>query len=125
MRLLLDTHVILWWLSADRRLGHKSRQFIDSEADVTVSTVSVWEISIKLALGKLDVEGDVFDRVERSRFPLLPVLFAHAVAVGRLPHHHRDPFDRMLVAQAQIEGLTIMTSDQRIQMYAVPVLSAS
>jgi PIN domain nuclease of toxin-antitoxin system len=125
LRLLLDTQCLLWWLSANSRLGPNSRHLIDSAVDVVLSTVSVWEISIKLRLGKLDVAGDVFDRIEKTGYRLLPVAFAHAVTAGALPPHHRDPFDRMLVAQAQLEGLTIMTSDRRIHAYDVAVVPAS
>lgn len=125
MRLLLDTQAILWWLLADSRLGPNSRKIIDSASEVVVSTVSAWEISIKRGLGKLPVPSDIFEQIESTGYRMMPVAFAHAVAVGDLPHHHRDPFDRMLVAQAQIEGLTIVTSDRWIQAYDVAVVSAS
>ncbi len=98
---------------------------IDSAADAVVSTVSVWEISIKRGLGKLPVPDDIFDRIEAADFRSLPVSFAHAATAGGLPPHHRDPFDRMLVAQAQVEGLTIVTSDRWIPAYDVAVVGAS
>ena len=86
------------------------------------SAASIWEIAIKRALGKLDVPGDLLDTMEQRGFIELPVLSSHAILVGALPTHHGDPFDRMIVAQAQSEGLTIVTRDARIAAYDVPVL---
>lgn len=125
MRLLLDTSVLLWWFLADRHLGRDSRRIIDSAPDPVISPVSVWEISIKRGVGKLSVPEDIFDRINTAGFRSLPVGFGHAVAAGALPPHHRDPFDRMLVAQAQTEGLTILTSDRRMHNYDVAAVSVS
>ena len=127
MRLLLDTHVLLWWIDDDPRLSSRSRALI-SAADntVAVSVATVWEIAIKAGLGQLeappDLRGYLQAQLARNRFELLPVLFEHAVAVRDLPPHHRDPFNRLLVAQSRVEGLALITRDARLGAYAVEVL---
>lgn len=122
MSLLLDTHALLWWL-ADIELRSDARQAIaDPDNLVVVSAVSVWEISIKRSLGKLDAPHDVVAAIDASGFEPLPVTGAHAERAGSLPQHHRDPFDRMLVAQAQHEGLSIVTRDEAFGDYEVPLL---
>lgn len=122
MRLLLDTHVFLWWSEDDPRLKDEVRRAI-LEADlVVVSAASAWETAIKTALGKLRIRIPFEDAVEINRFAKLPVEFRHAAAVTALPPHHGDPFDRMLVAQALTEGLTLVTHDRRLAPYGVPVL---
>lgn len=98
-------------------------EWVDERAEaVYASAASIWEIEIKNALGRLEVPGDFIGLVERSRFEPLPVGFDHAVEAGRLPLHHRDPFDRMLVAQARVEGLTLATADEQLQRYDVQTL---
>lgn len=124
MRLLLDTHVLLWWLSAGRLSPKASAAISSAASDVCVSTASVWEMSIKAALGKLGVPDDLGAQLAHHQFEVLPVALSHAVAVRTLPAHHADPFDRMLVAQAQIEDLTIVTRDADIRRYGVAVLRA-
>ncbi len=125
MRLLLDTHVLLWWLANDPCLGAEARAAIaDPDAEVMVSAASAWEIAIKKALGRLDAPDDLETQLTRHRFAPLPVAVRHALLAGALPRHHDDPFDRMLVAQAQIEGLTIVTRDERLEPYAVARLTA-
>ena len=112
-------------LAGDRALGREARAEIeDPEALVAVSAVSAWEIEIKRAIGKLDAPRDLPRRVAEARFEPLSVTLEHGVAAGKLPLHHRDPFDRMLVAQAQLEGLTIVTSDPRFEPYAVATMAA-
>ncbi len=124
MRLLLDTHVLLWWLSA-QRLRPKARAAIAAaDSDVCVSAATVWEMSIKAALGKLAAPDDLSDQIVHHGFDILPIGLAHALAVRSLPPHHADPFDRMLVAQAQIEDLTLVTRDANISRYDVRVLQA-
>ncbi|MDQ6773176.1 MAG: type II toxin-antitoxin system VapC family toxin [Candidatus Dormibacteraeota bacterium] len=124
MRLLLDTHVLLWWLADDPSLDVEARRAIASgDAEVSVSAASAWEIAIKKALGKLQAPDDLAAQLEHHRFLGLPITIAHALAAGRLPPHHADPFDRMLVAQAIAEGLTIVTRDARIAAYGVTVLA--
>ena len=120
MNLLLDTHVLLWWLDDPTRLSEASRTAIrDGKNTVYVSAAAVWEIVIKKALGKLDAPDDLDEVLRTCRFTPLPVTIAHALAVRSLPTHHRDPFDRMLVAQAICEGLTVVTRDPQILLYPV------
>ena len=122
MRLLLDTHALLWWL-ADRGLTDHARDVIADPGNlVMVSAASAWEISIKQALGKVSAPDDLEQQVEESGFTPLPISIAHGLAAGRLPRHHDDPFDRMLIAQAVGESLTIVTHDKRFSSYNVAVL---
>lgn len=119
---LLDTHVFLWWRANDRRLQRSARSAI-AEADlVFVSAASAWEAAIKAALGRLHLPDTIEAGVEESGFEKLPIAFSHAEAASALPPHHLDPFDRMLVAQARIEGLTLITHDRRFEPYEVPIL---
>ena len=120
--LLLDTHVLLWWLSNDIRLSEPIRARIAEEPLVFVSAASVWEASIKAALGRLHLPGSLTDAVRKCEFSSLPVTLEHAEESGRLPLHHRDPFDRMLVAQARQEDLTLVSHDQKIRLYDVGLL---
>lgn len=125
MRLLLDTSTLLWWLDDNARLGPASRSAIaDADTEVFVSAASAWEISVKRASGKLDAPFDVADALARNHFLPLAIEVEHALAAGDLPRHHRDPFDRMLVAQAHIEQLTLVTSDAALQPYGVTLLDA-
>lgn len=125
-RILLDTHVWLWWFAGDRRLGRHCLAVIKQADEVHVSAASAWEIAIKLALGKLIVRGelDLAGEIERDGFLPLPITIAHADAVRGLPALHRDPFDRMLVAQARADELTIITADDVMSRYGVAVLDA-
>ena len=123
-RLLLDTHALLWVLEDAATLDESARSaIVDPRNDVFVSSVSVWEISIKRSLGKLKAPEDLLSTIEASGLRELPVTFVHADHAGGLPPHHRDPFDRMLVAQAQVEGLTIVTHDSVIAKYGVRTLA--
>jgi len=125
VRLLLDTSVLLWWGHGDARLGRDASTVIADGANlVVVSAATIWEIEIKRAAGKLSTAGDIARRVVEHGLEALPITFQHAERAGRLPRLHADPFDRMLVAQAQLEGLSIVTSDSRIAQYGVPVLPA-
>jgi PIN domain nuclease of toxin-antitoxin system len=124
LRLLLDTHALLWWL-ADTELEPSTSQAVaDPRNDVYVSAASVWEISIKRALGKLSAPDNLEETVAGNGFQPLPISLAHATKAGELPLHHQDPFDRMLIAQAQLEGLTTVTRDPRFQSYGIPLLTA-
>lgn len=123
MRLLLDTHVILWWLADDPGLADDIKCAIDSEPDVFVSAASIWELAIKQSLGKLG-PADLPERVAAAELTELPMKSQHAMVAGRLPPIHRDPFDRMLVAQARCEGLTLVTRDATVQKYDVSLLHA-
>jgi PIN domain nuclease of toxin-antitoxin system len=123
--LLLDTHVLLWALADASKLAPRARTaIVDGRNRVLVSAVSAWEITIEKALGKLRAPDDLAEQVRLRRFTPLDITINHALAVGGLPHHHADPFDRLLVAQARTEKLTVVTSDERIQRYDVPVLVA-
>ena len=125
MRLLLDTHVLLWALESPSSLRAEARAAIEHPRNpVLVSTASTWEMGIKIALGKLRVPKDLVAQLREKRFTPLPVTVEHGLQVGELPLHHRDPFDRILVAQAQLEGLTIVTRDPRIARYDVQTIAA-
>ena len=125
MRLLLDTHALLWSLGDPDRLDAEARGAIqDAQNDVLVSAASVWEMAIKSALGKLSTPDDLLAQLRLNRFDALDVTLHHAQAVEHLPMLHRDPFDRMLVAQARSDGLRLVTRDPLVQQYDVPWMSA-
>ena len=127
MRILLDTHVFLWWIADDHRLSSKAREIIGAASnDLFLSAASGWEMAIKAGLGKLDlpdaVEEFVAKHLKVNTVSALPIQMNHAVRVGDLPRHHRDPFDRLLVAQAIAEDLPIMTADPLIAQYPITVI---
>ena len=124
MRLLLDTNALLWWLADEGLTAHARDVIADPENLVVVSAVSAWEVSIKKALGKLAAPDDLAHQIQAGGFAPLPVTIAHGVAAGQLVRHHDDPFDRMLIAQALAEGLTIVTRDKRFNDYGVALLPA-
>lgn len=121
----MDTHVLLWALGAEQMLGSDVRRALtDPRNDVFVSAATVWEIANKSALGKLRVPDHLAGTIEAAGFSELPVTFVHAEQAGSLPKLHGDPFDRMLVAQAQVEGLTLVTADANILRYPVRTMAA-
>ncbi|HPO16006.1 MAG TPA: type II toxin-antitoxin system VapC family toxin [Candidatus Hydrogenedentes bacterium] len=125
MNLLLDTHALLWWLEDNPSLSREARAAIsDGNRAVFVSAVTAWEIVIKKRLGKLDAPDTLEEALAANAFQELPVTIAHALAAGALPAHHTDPFDRMLVAQATLENLTLVTRDENIQKYPVAIIAA-
>jgi PIN domain nuclease of toxin-antitoxin system len=125
MNLLLDTHAVIWVLAADPRLSARAREAIrDGANEVFVSAASAWEIAIKRALGKLHAPNDLVEALPLYRFRPLDIRLEHALEVEHLPAHHADPFDRMLIAQAKIEGLTVVTRDRRIALYGVKTIGA-
>jgi PIN domain nuclease of toxin-antitoxin system len=130
VRLLLDTHALLWWLARDRRLGHDARAQMVASGSVTwVSAASIWEAAIRFALRRLPLEQPPVDvlsetAIAAAGFRTLAITGAHALSAGSLPRHHNDPFDRMLIAQARAENLTIVTSDPAFDDYDVRVLDA-
>lgn len=124
MRLLLDTHALLWWLADDGLTDQARDAIADPDNLVMVSAASAWEISIKKALGKLAVPDDLERQVDESGFVPLLISIAHGIAAGQLPRHHDDPFDRMLIAQAYAQGLTIVTRDKRFADYNVAMMPA-
>lgn len=124
MNLLLDTHVLLWWLDNHTALSEKARTAIaDGNNLVFLSAVIIWEIRIKQALGKLEIPSNFRKVLDQQPFEMLAITVEHAHAVTDLPAHHRDPFDRMLVAQARIEGFTIVTHDAIMARYQIPVIN--
>ncbi len=123
MKLLLDTHVLIWW-DEGRRLSAQARRAIAEAEEVFVSAASAWEVAIKVGLGRLRPTRTVEDAAGESGFVELPVTFQHASRVGSLPLHHRDPFDRLLAAQAEVEGLTLVTRDPAFEPYEIDLLRA-
>ncbi|HEY8527089.1 MAG TPA: type II toxin-antitoxin system VapC family toxin [Acidimicrobiales bacterium] len=122
--LLLDTHVVLWWLADDPTLSADLKTTIDQEVDVFVSAATVWEVAIKQSLGKLKAPDDLAEQIRDGEFRNLPITSEHVIAASRLPAIHRDPFDRVLVAQAQADGLTLVTRDRVLPRYGLAVLTA-
>jgi len=123
MNLILDTHVLLWWLDDNPSLPVKGRRAIaNSQNLIVLSAVVIWEIRIKQALGKLSIAPTFYDVVKNEGFEMLSITSDHAYAVGDLPMHHHDPFDRMIIAQAKLEGLTVVTHDAVFKKYGIPVL---
>lgn len=124
MRLLLDTNVVLWWFAGNPRLSSEARNAIaDDHNDVYISAVSGFEISTKKSLGKLEAPDDIHDLITSGAFGLLAVGVGHGFTAGELPWHHRDPFDRLLLAQAGYEGLTLVTGDPTLAKYDVPLIT--
>ena len=125
MRALIDSATLIWWFADDPQLGPEASRIIENPGtEAFVSVASVWEISLKRGIGKLRVEGEVAEWMEAGLMYDLPIRVDHAVRAGALPMHHRDPFDRMLVAQAQVEGLVLLTPDAALRTYDVPVIDA-
>jgi len=123
VKILLDTPILLWWLADDQRLPAQAAATIeDPDTEVVVSAASAWEISIKQAVGRLEAPDDLLDAMAANDFGTLAITAAHALAAGCLPPHHADPFDRMLIAQAQMEGFTLVSVDGRFSDYDVELL---
>jgi PIN domain nuclease of toxin-antitoxin system len=127
MKLLLDTHTFLWWNTEDPQLSSRARELIaDGQNEIFLSAVSAWEISIKAAKGKLVLPEPpaqyISNRMSLYQFQSLPVQISHAVWVYELPHHHEDPFDRLLVAQSQMESMPLISVDSEIRKYEVEVV---
>jgi PIN domain nuclease of toxin-antitoxin system len=125
MRLLLDTHVVLWQLSGSRPLGEHALGAIERASELSISVVSFAEMGIKVAVGKLRVPDGIYEAVLGSGLQIVGLAPRHGLAVAGLPVHHRDPFDRLLIAQAIQEGLTLVTADLRFRQYEVPVIDAA
>jgi PIN domain nuclease of toxin-antitoxin system len=124
VNLLLDTHAVIWFLEGSAELRSETRAAIESAERVYVSSATIWEMAIKVARGRLEAPSDFPDRLLDLGMLQLALEWEHARVAGGLPMHHRDPFDRMLVAQAMVERLTIVTRDEEIARYPVPVLAA-
>ena len=124
MNLLLDTHVLLWWLDDSPSLLKSERRAIANPQNLIVlSAVVIWEIRIKQALGKLSITPNFYEVIKDEGFEMLPITPEHACAVGNLQMHHRDPFDRMIIAQAKLEGLMVVTHEAIFKKYDISVLS--
>ena len=125
MKYLLDTHALLWWLSNDTSLSDQAQVRIASPENlIFVSAVSAWEISIKKAIGKLEAPDNLEDAIINNRFEALPISIGDGIVAGKLPLHHKDPFDRMLIAQAINYNLIIITRDGQFERYGVKLLGA-
>ncbi len=122
MKLLLDTHILVWSLMDDPRLKGRYRRALEGAKEIHVSAVSIWEIGIKQALGKLQIDGDIIMIIRRTNCLPLVVTWDHGIAAGLLPRHHDDPFDRLLIAQARCEGLTLVSADRIVRRYDVPLI---
>ena len=122
MKLLLDTHVIIWWVRDDRRLGREARKAIARADVVWISAASGWELALKIAKGRLRVIESLRTTIVADQFTELPLTLRHAEDLERLPNHHADPHDRILIAQARVEGATIVTHDRAFEAYGVPVI---
>lgn len=119
MHLLLDTHIFIWWLKDDVNLSKQMRMLVNHADEIYISSASIWEAAIKIQLGKLKVDIDaLIASIEAEGFLELPITAKHAALVSQLPHHHRDPFDRMLIAQALSEPLRLVTADAKLKVYS-------
>ncbi|MGH9128068.1 MAG: type II toxin-antitoxin system VapC family toxin [Acidimicrobiales bacterium] len=121
-QLLLDTHALIWWLKGIELNEEAQATIGDPSTVVAISSASIWEACIKVAAGELEVDGDLGQAVEEQGFHELLIGFGHAATAAQLPMHHRDPFDRMLIAQAIDEGMEVVTRDERFRHYDVAVL---
>ncbi len=125
MRFLLDTHILLWWLEDNPKLPWNIREIIQNpESLIFVSAATMWEMSIKKSLGKLDIPDDLLEMLKDNEFQVLGVTADHGLKVGDLPYHHKDPFDRILIAQALCERLMVISRDDKFKLYDVPLLLA-
>lgn len=125
MKLLLDTHVLLWWLANNSTLSELAKISISNPDNlIFVSAASAWEIAIKKSIGKLEAPDDLTQQIERKDFLPLPIVIDHALGVGKLPWHHQDPFDRIMIAQAQAEGMQIVTRDRKFALYSARIIAA-
>ena len=126
MKYLLDTHIFLWWLQDHPSLSPEAKAtIIDPKVVICVSAASFWEIAIKKKLGKIKYSGNLTKELEKNSFQGLSISPVHALETGKLPDHHKDPFDRILIAQARIEKITLITSDQAMTHYKLPLLFLS
>ncbi len=124
MNFLLDTHILLWWLEESPRLSAFVSSAIRNPNNlIFVSAATVWEMSIKQSLGKLEMPSNLLEVLKINEFEVLPITAEHSLKVGALANHHKDPFDRMLIAQAISEGLTLISEDDKFQLYDVPLLA--
>src|SRR3972149_12130605 len=126
MKVLLDTHTFLWWITADNRLSSSAREFItNGDNELFLSAATGWEIAIKAQLGRIKLPKEphsfIAEQLRLNVIQSLPIHMSHALHIYSLPNHHRDPFDRLIIAQAQLENLPILTTDPQIAKYKVKV----
>src|SRR5690606_19455209 len=119
---LIDTHALIWALDGSERLSRRHGEILRSDAHVFVSMATLWEIASKKAIGKLDAPADIPGKIHLAGCQLLDISVHHIAALEALPFHHRDPLDRLLVAQAQVEGMTLMTADRELSAYGVKII---
>lgn len=119
---LIDTHIVLWDLADDKRISKAHDEILLGGAPKYISVASLWEIAIKSATGKLSMPGDLLETIQASDVMLLPILPQHVLHTATLPRHHGDPFDRLLIAQAQLEGLTLVTADRHFASYDLAIV---
>lgn len=127
MKILLDTHAFLWWIADDQKLSGRAREIIsDGSNELFLSAAAGWEIAIKVQIGRLKLPEEpirfILDQMRINAIQSLPIQMNHALHVSTLPQHHRDPFDRLLIAQAQLEGLPVLSSDHQLANYQVEVI---
>ena len=127
MKYLLDTHTFLWWNLDDSQLSERAREIIsDGKNDIYISAASAWEIAIKAAKGRLILPEEpsqyIVNRINSNHFQALPIQISHSVQVYNLPNHHADPFDRLLIAQSQLESMPLITKDEMIDLYDVEII---
>jgi len=126
MKLLLDTHAFLWFVTGDRRLSRKARRAVEAaDSELLISAASVWEVAIKASLGRLTLPKsvhDYFDDKVEAGFTILPIEWVHAARVAELPFHHRDPFDRLIIAQGLVESLPIVSGDPEFKAYGARIV---
>jgi PIN domain nuclease of toxin-antitoxin system len=126
MRILLDTHALIWYLENDSQMPQRVKDMIENpQNQVFASMVNFWEIAIKTGLGKMSLTyslSEISQKLHEQNIPILAILLDHTIAVQNLPNHHRDPFDRMLIAQADVESCTVLTRDEMFDAYTVSVL---
>lgn len=124
MRILLDTNIFIWWDSDPDSVPHRARPYLDQNSNIVLSVVSIWEIQIKHQLRKLTlrlpIEQVIRDQQERNGVEILPATLEHALYLSQLPAIHKDPFDRLLIAQANVEGIPLLTADRIISQYDLP-----
>ena len=120
-RFLVDTHILIWAMEGDAKLTEKYRQIVADGSLIYVSIVSLWEIAIKTSIGKLEIRADIIETLREYDIEILQMTISHVEAVRTLPHHHRHPFDRMLIAQAMTENLSLLTVDRHFALYDVTI----
>ncbi|GAB4240891.1 MAG: type II toxin-antitoxin system VapC family toxin [Stanieria sp.] len=125
MKLLLDTHTLIWWLTNHPTLSQAAKKAISNQDNlVFISAASAWEIAIKKSLGKLTAPDDLEVQIENNNFQPLPITITHGLAIEKLPNHHNDPFDRIIIVQAISESMTVVTRDKKFNLYNISIIKS-